>query len=98
MIEYTETIKKTIDFYNKHHKQPVDCEPFKSFCKETDCCISQDGTCEMIRKYLDKHHKEPEKSCESCNEILDIYCTLKQNYPETQLCKNWKSQRRSNED
>jgi len=22
MIEYTETIKKTIDFYNKHHKEP----------------------------------------------------------------------------
>jgi hypothetical protein len=26
--------------------------PFCSSCKELDCCVSGDGTCAMIRKYL----------------------------------------------
>lgn len=37
--------------------------PFCAACKEPDCCVSGDGTCAMIRKYLTpsqwwKHHLE----------------------------------------
>ena len=35
--------------------------PFCAACKETDCCISGDGTCSMIRKYQSVIIEESEK-------------------------------------
>ena len=31
---------------------PSEMLPFCNSCKEADCCVSFDGTCEMIRVYL----------------------------------------------
>jgi len=32
--------------------------PWCEACKEPDCCVSSDGTCAMIRKYLSENDKE----------------------------------------
>jgi len=43
MIEYTETIKKTIDFYNKHHKEHIcqECgKPLDFKCINYKCDLS----------------------------------------------------------
>jgi hypothetical protein len=33
-------------------KEKMINNPFCSSCKELDCCVTGDGTCAMIRKYL----------------------------------------------
>lgn len=42
-------------------KEKMINNPFCSSCKESDCCVSGDGTCAMIRKYLtaDEITKQP---------------------------------------
>ena len=32
--------------------------PFCLACKEPDCCVSTDGTCALLRVYLDAKYKE----------------------------------------
>lgn len=34
------------------NKQTGKINPFCSNCKESNCCVSLDGTCAMIREYL----------------------------------------------
>ena len=33
-------------------REQIRNSPWCAACKETDCCVSGDGTCAMIRKYL----------------------------------------------
>lgn len=51
------------DSFHYHMSQPckkdmAEDNPFCEHCKETDCCISLDGTCAMIRVYLNGQQNE----------------------------------------
>ena len=47
--------------------------PFCAACKEPDCCVSGDGTCAMIRKYLTAD--ETTKQRDALAESLESLCT-----------------------
>lgn len=37
-------------------REQMSNNPWCAACKETDCCVSGDGTCSMIRKYLSQEN------------------------------------------
>ena len=50
--------------------------PWCEACKEPDCCVSGDGTCAMIRKYLNEHRGSECVICGGCDSSRNAHVDL----------------------